>query len=163
MLPEHRSLLSWSRSLGAQVHATPWQFRPWPLLPPSQVPSWLELFCQKWPWLVATLFLTLHIPDGHGVRLALTCAAWIPGPHLHHDTSTTSDWWLMARCGSADPQSTLALACGNLTHCPVSGELGSSETPYGVGQQLQKVLERPPPSRAHVKDEAPEQRSGSLY
>lgn len=36
--------------------------------------------------LVVMLFLTSHIPGGHRVWLA-----WIPGPHSHHDTSTTSD------------------------------------------------------------------------
>lgn len=84
------------------------------------------------------LFLTFHIPGGHWVWLALTGAAWIPGPHSHHDTSTTSDQWLMAKYGSGDPQSTLAPARGDLTRCPVSGELGSPESPSGTGQQLQK-------------------------
>lgn len=88
--------------------------------------------------LVVMLFLTSHIPGGHRVWLALIGAAWIPGPHSHHDTSTTSDQWLMAKYGSVDPQSTLAPACGDLTRCPVSRELGSPESPSGAGQELQK-------------------------
>lgn len=138
LMPEHRSPLSWTRSLGAQVHATPWQLGCWHRTGLLGSQAGWTCFVRNGFSLWAMSFLTFHIPGGHRVWLALTGAAWIPGPHSHHDTSTTSDQWLMAKYSSGDPQSTLAPACGDLTRCPVSGELGSPESPSGVGQQLQK-------------------------
>lgn len=166
LMPEHRSPLSWTRSLGAQVHATPWPLGCWHRTGLLGSQAGWTCFVRNGFSLWAMSFLTFYIPGGHRVWLALTGAAWIPGPHSHHDTSTTSDQWLMAKYSSGDPQSTLAPACGDLTHVVQSaGSSGALNRLLGLDNSCRrsKVLEQPPHSGAHVKDETPEQPSVSLY